>query len=452
MKQIPIIKNGYQIKAGLKAQNLLSTGTRADVFLYGVIGWEINVGSFQEEIKKLPNDTKEINFYLHSPGGYVSEGFVLLTTLARLRSKYYTRMFIDGQAASMGSAIALEADETHASPTSEMMIHSAWSGLDIYGGFNSNEIDALIEDLKTVKESLDVDTDIMASFYAAKTGLSVEEIKSKFLDGKDHYLSPEKMLEFGFIDSIIDFDLPKPDAIEFEEESAWLDGAMKSYKAAASSIKTPYRGIFDKKLSTFAFSKQANYNKEVKSQQKLDIMNKIVAKILGLDVNSSEEIITSGVQALADKNKSLEAKLTAQQTMIDDLKTAKQSAEDKVNQLSADVLATKATSIVNEVKTACATKGMQVNKNIDDSLNALAVSHLKALEEGDETSAKNFKEHMELKAKASLIPVGEDPNFKSKDDRSSEGNANLSKEHLEKVRAEAIAKAKANADKRKRTY
>lgn len=451
MKKIPTIKNGFQIKSGLMIENSTFKGTRSDVFLYGVIGWEINITSFKEEINNLPGDTSEINFYLHSPGGYVDEGLVLLTTLARLRSKYFTRMFIDGKAASMGSAIALEADETHASPTSEMMIHSAWTGLDIYGGFNATEIEELIEDLKSVKESLNVDTDIMATYYAKKTGMTVEEIKSKFLDGKDHYLSPEKMLEYGFIDSIVDYDLPKPDSIELQEENEWLNAAMQKYKSAASSIKTPYRGIYDKKLSTFAFSDKTIYNKEYKPQQNTDEMNKIFAQILGLDVNASEDVVISNMKALVEKNKSLDAKIVSQQTMIDDLKTAKQNAEDKVSALSTDVLNTKADSIVSEVKTACATKGMQVNKKIDESLKSLAVSHLKALEEDDQVSATNFKEHMELKAKASLIPVGEDGSFSSKDDRS-ETDGNLTKEKLEKAKSEASAKAKAQADKRKRTY
>ena len=69
------------------------------------------------------NPTKEISFYINSPGGYVSAGLSIYDTMQYIRPKVTTMCL--GQAASMGSLLlaAGEPGQRYALPNARIMIH-----------------------------------------------------------------------------------------------------------------------------------------------------------------------------------------------------------------------------------------------------------------------------------------------------------------------------------------
>lgn len=441
-----VLKNGYHIQAN--AQNPKVN----QIFLYGVVGWEIDVQMLLNEIANLPDSVEELDFYVHSEGGLVYEGYTLLTNIERLKSKYHTRMFIDGIAASMMSAVAVAAHETIASPTSKMIIHDPWLSLDIYGGYNSARIDMLIQELESIKDDLDSDGDIMAGVYARKTGLTVAEVRDKWMsDGQDHHFTPEQMVEAGLVDRIAQSELPKPPKSNEMEDEAWLANLlMKGRKAAMASAegKRPiYRGEHEKLLGRFAFNSENDDNwsssPNNNPKQTKEPMSRFaaLAKIYGLDENSGESVLVAHAQKREQKIQDLQAKIDSQQSLIDEAETNKKKAEKTIKELKAENRKTKAEKVVNDVIGSIEKEhsGKTVNANIREQLSELAVTQLEAEETEDEKTAKNAKQHMELLAENNLIPIGEDPDLSDEGTHSRStqpGPGGLSEETLAKAKAE----------------
>jgi len=440
-----ILKNGYRIQANAQNQKA------KQVFLYGVIGWDIDVQMLLNEIANLPDSVEELDFYVHSEGGLVYEGYALLTNLERLKDQYYTRMHIDGIAASMMSAVAVAAHETIASPTSKMIVHDPWLSLDIYGGYNSARIEMLIQELESIKDDLDSDGDIMAGVYARKTGLTVAEVRAKWMsDGQDHHFTPAQMLEAGLVDSIAQGEFPKPEKAEEIDEDTWLaELLMKGRKAAMTGSKGHkpiYRGEHEKLLGRFAFNSDNddNYSSSPNNNQNQPkkTMSRFaaIARKYGLDENIGETGLLAHIEKREKKISDLEAKVNSQQGLIDNFEAKKDSMEATIKGLKAENRKTKAAKVVDDVIAGVEKEhnGKTVNANISDQLSDLAVTHLQAQEEEDEKTAKNAKQHMELLAENNLIPIGSDPDLDDdKTARSQEdGPGGLSEDALAKAKKE----------------
>lgn len=438
-----------------------------NIFIYGVIGWDMNVQSLFRELNNIPSGVTNLDFYYHTPGGLLSEGLALLTNMNRLKKDYYVRNHIDGMAASMGSALVVTGHETIASPTSEMMIHDPRYNLDIYGGFNRSKIEDLIEQLEDIHEELDNDTDVIAYPYAIKTGMSVQEVRDKWLeDGKDHWLTPSMMLEAGLIDRIAEEEFVKPPEVEEEEEEDWLTGLMTDMKAAVASGREidPYVGKNQKLVQTFAFQPknsdhQNNSDPDSKSaKQQKSAMDelKVIARQLNLNPEASAQVIRDTVAQLQSDLQEKEKTINSQQELIDQYKTTKNENETKIANLEEELRDSKCGSVVDEV-VADVTKnveGKDVNKNIKPKLEALAAQHLEAKSKGNDTVAENMLDHMKLLAKDSLIPIGKNPELADGDKGSSRkdtGAGGLSTEALEKAQKEG-EKALEKEKKRRQMY
>ena len=167
----------------------------AEILLYAQIGqsyWEegITAKAFAEELKKLPESTKEIHLRVNSPGGSVFDGMTIYENLKAQKTKHKRKIiaYVDGLAASIASVIIMAADEVIVGDGSMVMIHKPLVGA--YG--NSIELERMITILDKIEEQ-------MISIYAAKTGLSRLEI-SKALAEETYYTSDEA-IEVGLANS-----------------------------------------------------------------------------------------------------------------------------------------------------------------------------------------------------------------------------------------------------------
>lgn len=441
--KIPHLNNGFLIQANTENQNTYQ------IFLYGIVGWQINVEMFFQELKKIPASVDTIEFYLNSPGGLVYEGFALLTNISRLRKQYNTIGYIDGMAGSMMSAIAVSFDKTFASPTSTMVIHDPMANLDIYGNYNKKNLQDLIEDLQSIYEGLEVDSEVIAYPYAQKTGMDNDQVAKLWLDdGKDHVLSPTMMLEIGLIDGISEQELPKPDNFSEEEEGDWL--ASEIAKINSGDRKQPeiegYRGLFEKTFATFV-DKQKNSDNKPSSSQHSPTKNKEnmkfskIALAVGLDPMAELDSILATITDLQEKSSKvakLEKDYNDAQSLIDTFKSAQTKNEATIQTLQEELVSSKTSVVVDEVISTVASKaeGMEVNKKIRPQLEALAKDHLQAESTGDEKVAKNAKDHMELLAKTSLVPIGKNPDLSDDGSQSRVDTGGLSLDALKKAMEE----------------
>ncbi len=136
------------------------------------------------------NPTKDISFYVNSPGGVVSSGLAIYDTMQYIRPEVSTVCI--GMAASMGSLLltAGAKGKRFALPNARIMIHQP------HGGAQGQATDIEIQ----AKEILRL-RDRLNAIYVEHTGQSLDVIE-KAVD-RDRYMSPDEAKEFGIIDEVV---------------------------------------------------------------------------------------------------------------------------------------------------------------------------------------------------------------------------------------------------------
>ena len=168
----------------------------AHIYIYGDIGcwqskdateWgEVTLTSVRDQYESQKN-AETITLHIHSPGGYVTEGFAIHDYIRSL-GKPVTAI-IEGMCYSIATVIALAGDKRIMTSNSDFMIHNPWG---MTGG-DSNEVQKYADDLKELEQKV-------ANFYAAKTNITSE--KALELMKAETFMKPEEALKEGFITEI----------------------------------------------------------------------------------------------------------------------------------------------------------------------------------------------------------------------------------------------------------
>lgn len=165
--------------------------THAEIRLYGNIESYINNGDdFVSTLDYLAaSGFKKVTIREHCYGGSVIEGNVIYNILQRADLKI--DFIIEGIAASMGFFIILSVGDVKIAENGFGMIHRPKS-------FSGGDADALLTDAKLLQ-------DMEANFIkrlSERTGLTEDEVKVKWFDGRDHWLNANEMLEYGIVKEI----------------------------------------------------------------------------------------------------------------------------------------------------------------------------------------------------------------------------------------------------------
>ncbi len=133
--------------------------------------------------------SKDISFYINSPGGVVTSGLAMYDTMQYIRPKVATICI--GQASSMGSLLLTggEAGMRYALPNSRVMIHQPSGGA--RGMASDIEIQAK-EILNTRKRLNDI--------YVKHTGQKLSAIEAAM--DRDTFMSAQEAKDFGLIDEV----------------------------------------------------------------------------------------------------------------------------------------------------------------------------------------------------------------------------------------------------------
>ena len=162
------------------------TPSEAEVFVYGDIGgWfdGVNAEDFAREIGAL--DVETLNVRLNSPGGFVFDGIAIYNAIASHKANVIVH--VEGVAASIASVIAMAGDEIRIGEAATMMIHKPWS---IVMG------DA--ETMRKEAEVLDTLEGGILDIYAARTGKSLDELKT--MVAAETWLRGQGAVDAGFAD------------------------------------------------------------------------------------------------------------------------------------------------------------------------------------------------------------------------------------------------------------
>jgi len=136
------------------------------------------------------NPSKDISFYINSPGGVVSSGLAIYDTMKYISPDISTVCI--GQAASMGSLLLAggQKDKRYALPNARIMIHQP------SGGFQGQAADIEIQ----AREILELRSRLN-QIYLEHTGQKIDTIE-KAMD-RDNYMNSEEAKNFGIIDKVV---------------------------------------------------------------------------------------------------------------------------------------------------------------------------------------------------------------------------------------------------------
>ncbi|NQZ14331.1 MAG: ATP-dependent Clp endopeptidase proteolytic subunit ClpP [Alphaproteobacteria bacterium] len=136
------------------------------------------------------NPTKDISFYINSPGGVVTSGMAMYDTMQYIKPEVSTVCI--GQAASMGSLLltAGAKGKRFALPHARIMIHQPLGGAQ----GQASDIEIQAKEILRMKSMLN-------DIYVNHTGKKLSEIE-KSMD-RDNFMSAEEAKKFGLIDEVV---------------------------------------------------------------------------------------------------------------------------------------------------------------------------------------------------------------------------------------------------------
>lgn len=147
-----------EVKSKLSWRVLNANDTEADIDIFDMIGdpWMGTTGAdFAKELRDIK--ASRINLHINSPGGYVSDGLHMYAAIKAHPAEIVA--YIESQAASAASFVALAADKVAIFPQAKIFIHDAHGA--VYG--NS-------KDARVLAELLEEESNNIASIYAEKAG------------------------------------------------------------------------------------------------------------------------------------------------------------------------------------------------------------------------------------------------------------------------------------------
>ena len=134
--------------------------------------------------------TKDISFYINSPGGSVTAGMAIYDTMQYIKCDVSTICI--GMAASMGAFLLAAGTKGKriALPHSEIMIHQPLGGAQ-----------GQASDIKIRAELILRTRDMLNKILSEKTGKPIEQIEKD--TDRDNFMTADQALEYGIIDRII---------------------------------------------------------------------------------------------------------------------------------------------------------------------------------------------------------------------------------------------------------
>jgi ATP-dependent Clp protease protease subunit len=134
---------------------------------------------------------KEIQIYINSPGGEIYSGLAIYDTIRQIRAPVSTTVV--GMAASFGTVIlaAGRKGSRYALPNATIHLHQPLGG----GSGQASDIVIQAKEIQRLKDSL-------INVFVEATGQDRETIERD--TDRDIYFTPQKALEYGLIDKILD--------------------------------------------------------------------------------------------------------------------------------------------------------------------------------------------------------------------------------------------------------
>ena len=184
IEKVPGGERTYDLWSRLLKDRIVFLGTPVDDHVANLIVAQL---LFLE--KEDPD--KDIEFYINSPGGSVSDGLAIYDTMQIIKPDVAT--YCIGQAASMGAVLLAggAAEKRYCLKNSRVMIHQ------VSGGFRGTTADINIQ-AKEMNRYMDTLMEILARH----TGKSEDEVR-KDCD-RDYFMSAQESQAYGIVDKVVE--------------------------------------------------------------------------------------------------------------------------------------------------------------------------------------------------------------------------------------------------------
>ncbi|OGV48592.1 MAG: ATP-dependent Clp endopeptidase, proteolytic subunit ClpP [Lentisphaerae bacterium GWF2_52_8] len=176
-------ERGYDIYSRLLKDRIILLGTPVDDTVANLIVAQLLF--LQSEDPK-----KDIDMYINSPGGSVTDGLAIYDTMQVLSCDVKT--YCVGQAASMGAVLlaAGAPGKRFALPNARIMIHQPWGGT--HG--TAADIDIQAREILRLRSMLN---DILATHTGQKLTKITRDTE------RDFFMSAEEAVKYGVVDKIL---------------------------------------------------------------------------------------------------------------------------------------------------------------------------------------------------------------------------------------------------------
>ena len=164
------------------------------ILLYGGIGSgenRVDSSAVVAELMDLASRYENIDVRINSMGGEVYAGMAIFNAIRAAQANI--NIYVDGVAASMAGVIALCGRPLHMSKYARLMLHQVSGG--IYG---------TSKDIRSYADQVDALTNVLVDVVAEKSGLKTEEVRQKWFDGEDHWITAQEAMDLKLADSIYD--------------------------------------------------------------------------------------------------------------------------------------------------------------------------------------------------------------------------------------------------------
>ena len=328
-----------------------------DILVYGIIGdyWEQNpvtASQFVKDFKALEQKYDRINIRINSPGGLVFEGLPMYNAIANSEKDIHT--YNDGLAASMGAVLLMSAKKgkVHSAKNALTMIHAP-----------SSLVIGNAKDMREEAELLDKISEVLAISISDKTGLTTDDVKTKWMDYKDHWFTAEEAEKEGLLITD-DYQAETKAGVK----NMTLPEIMNMYRESEGSPENFFSKFTQRMAAIFAPTPIT-----IEQTKNVTIMKNLVNLLAVLAI--SEIALTDGATSLTeDQLKSIEDKLAT----ISDLES-KLAASEKAKTDALAELETAKTEL-----TAAKNETVKVQKAFDDFKAEDASEESKAQKKKDE--------------------------------------------------------------------
>ena len=135
-------------------------------------------------------ETKDIQLYINSPGGYVTSGFAMYDCIKSLKSEVST--ICTGLAASMGSILLSVGakGKRFIQPHARVMIHQPSGG----ARGQASDIEITAQEILKTKE-------LSAKILSENCGQDFDKVMKDF--NRDHWMGAEESVAYGIVDGVL---------------------------------------------------------------------------------------------------------------------------------------------------------------------------------------------------------------------------------------------------------